>query len=43
MISKTNDEKIKQFIDMLQYAPNGFIDKVLNRLKEYEKMDQTEL
>ena len=43
MTSKTNDEKIEQFIDMLQYAPNGFIDKVLNRLKEYEKMDQTEL
>ena len=37
---KNKDEKIEQFIRLLQYAPNNFMDKVLDKLKEYEKLDK---
>lgn len=39
MNSKTTNEKIEKFAELLKYAPNDFIDKVLARLEEYEKLD----
>lgn len=39
MNSKTTNEKIEKFAELLKYAPNDFIDKVLTRLEEYEKLD----
>jgi len=39
MHSKFTDEKIEEFSKLLKYAPIDFIDKVLSKLKEYEKID----
>jgi len=39
MNSKTTNEKIQKFTTLLKYAPNDFMDKVLGRLEEYEKLD----
>lgn len=36
----TTDEKVLKFIQLLPYAPSNFIDKVLKKLKEYEKLDK---
>lgn len=36
--SKTTNEKIEKFTELLKYAPNNFIDKVISRLEEYEKL-----
>jgi len=33
------DEKIDKFVELLPFAPNNFIDKVLSKLKEYENLD----
>jgi len=41
--TKTTDEKIEKFIKLLKYAPSNFIDKILKKLKEYEKLDKEEL
>lgn len=38
MNSTTTDEKIAKFIELLPFAPNDFIDKVLTRLDEYKKL-----
>jgi len=37
--TKTKDEKIEKLIKLLKYAPDNFIDKVIKKLKEYEKLD----
>ncbi len=42
MQTKLTNEKIEEFSQLLKYAPNDFIDKVLSRLKEYKKIDNTE-
>ena len=36
----TTDEKLVKFIQLLPYAPNDFIDKILQKLQEYEKLDK---
>ena len=42
IISSNNiDEKLEKFIKLLQYAPSYFIDKVINRLEEYKKLDDS--
>lgn len=38
MHSKFTNEKIEEFSKLLKYAPVDFIDKVLLKLKEYEKI-----
>ena len=43
MNSINRDEKIEQFIELLRYAPNDFIDKVLYRLEEYKRLDGEEI
>jgi len=43
MHSKFTEEKIEEFSKLLKYAPVDFIDKVLNRLKEYEKISNKDL
>ncbi len=43
MNSKNKDEKIEQFIELLKYAPNDFIDKVLDRLEEYKMLDKEKI
>ncbi len=35
---KTTDEKITKFVELLPFAPIDFMDKVLERLKEYERL-----
>ncbi len=40
MNTKTTDEKIEKFITLLPFAPADFIDKAIERLKEYEKLDK---
>ena len=42
MQTKLTNEKIEEFSQLLKYAPNDFMDKVLLRLKEYKKIDNTE-
>jgi len=32
------DEKVKKLIDMLEFAPNNFLDKVNDKLEEYKKL-----
>jgi len=39
--SKNKDEKIELFIDLLKYAPFDFIDKIIDKLKEYEKLGKS--
>jgi len=39
MNTPTSNEKIEKFIQLLHYAPADFIDKVLERLEEYKKLD----
>jgi transcriptional regulator with XRE-family HTH domain len=43
MNSKDRDEKIEEFIELLKYAPDNFIDKVLDRLEEYRRLDGKEI
>ena len=43
MNSTLPDNKIKRIIKLLEYAPVKFVDKVLIRLEEYEKMDDVDL
>ncbi len=38
-ILKSKDEKIENFIILLEYAPANFMDKVLAKLEEYKKME----
>lgn len=40
MTTKTTDEKLEKFTKLLRYAPVDFMDKVLAKLEEYEKMDK---
>ncbi len=35
---QTTDEKITKFVELLPFAPIDFMDKVLERLKEYERL-----
>ncbi len=37
---QTTDEKITKFVELLPFAPIDFMDKVIGRLKEYEKLDR---
>ena len=39
MNTKTSNEKIEKFTQLLHYAPANFIDKVLERLEEYKKLE----
>lgn len=32
------DEKVKKLIDMLEFAPSNFLDKVNNKLEDYKKL-----
>ena len=34
------NEKIQNFLHLLKYAPNNFIDRVIDKLKEYKKLDE---
>jgi transcriptional regulator with XRE-family HTH domain len=36
--TKNEHTKMDKFISLLEYAPNSFINKVLNRLEEYKKL-----
>jgi len=38
MSSQTTNEKLEKFSELLKYAPNDFIDKVISKLEEYEKL-----
>jgi len=38
MSSQTTNEKLEKFSELLKYAPNDFIDKVILKLEEYEKL-----
>lgn len=42
MNTLTNDEKLIKFVHLLPYAPNDFIDKILHKLEEYERIDKEE-
>ena len=42
MNSKTTNEKLEKFTELLHYAPIDFIDRVLAKLKEYEKLNSTD-
>lgn len=35
---QTTDEKITKFVELLPFAPIDFMDKVLEKLKEYERL-----
>lgn len=37
---KTFDEKIMEFQSLLQYAPNNFLDKSIEKLKKYKNLDE---
>ena len=39
MNTPTSNEKIEKFTQLLKYAPADFIDKVLERLEEYKKLE----
>jgi len=39
MNTPTSNEKIEKFTQLLHYAPADFIDKVLERLEEYKKLE----
>ena len=36
---KSKDEKLEEFSQLLQFAPDNFIDKVIDKLQEYKKLD----
>ena len=38
MNTKTTNEKLEKFTELLQYAPIDFMDKILLRLEEYERL-----
>lgn len=40
MNTPTSDEKIERFAELLKYAPSNFLDKVLERLEEYRKLEK---
>jgi transcriptional regulator with XRE-family HTH domain len=40
MSTETTDEKLKKFTELLKYAPVDFMDKILARLGEYEKLEK---
>jgi len=42
MNSKNRDDKIEKFVELLDYAPNHFIDRVIAKLEEYKKLDKIE-
>jgi len=42
MNSKNRDEKIEKFIQLLDYAPKHFIDKVIKKLEEYKSLDSVD-
>ncbi len=37
---QTTDEKMAKFVELLPFAPSNFMDKILERLKEYEKLNR---
>ena len=39
MNSETTDEKLEKFSELLKYAPADFMDKVLEKLEQYKKID----
>lgn len=39
MNTPTSNEKIEKFTQLLKYAPVDFIDKILQRLEEYKKLE----
>jgi len=39
MNTPTSNEKIEKFTQLLHYAPTDFIDKILERLEEYKKLE----
>jgi transcriptional regulator with XRE-family HTH domain len=43
MNTKFLDERIEQFTNLLQYAPENFLEKVINKLKAYQSLDTTDL
>jgi len=43
MNTPVSNEKIERFIQLLNYAPANFLDKVLLRLEEYEKLKDLDI
>ena len=43
MNSQTLDEKFEKLSLLLPFAPSDFMDKIINKLLEYQKLDTQEL
>jgi len=39
----THNEKTEEIIQLLEYAPNKFINNLLKKLQEFKKLTQEEL